>query len=95
MRKQVVLCSNPDMWTHEYGINSISYLQIDTEGYDFEILKSINLYAFRPIAIMLEYVNLTLSDRLECCTYLHSHGYDTLWNGEDVLAVDLSRIIDR
>ena len=70
IKTELVGCSNPDNWLLEHGISSISYLQIDTEGYDYEILKSINLYSSRPISIMLRYVNLTEKDKNECCTYL-------------------------
>jgi len=93
IKEEVVPCSSPDNWSIDYKIKSISYLQIDTEGYDWEILKSINLYSFAPIAIMMEYVNLRESEKNECCVYLKDHGYDLMFNGEDVLAVKMTRLL--
>jgi FkbM family methyltransferase len=87
-------CSNPDKWPSEFGLDSISYLQIDAEGYDFEILKAINLHYYNPSAIMLEYVNMSIEDQQECRDYLHSNGYDTIFNGEDLLAINLASCIN-
>ena len=71
-KEEVVPCSSPDNWSSDYKIKSISYLQIDTEGYDWEILKSINLYSFAPIAIMLEYINLRESEKKNAARILEN-----------------------
>ena len=93
IKTELVECSNPDNWLLEFGISSISYLQISTEGYDYEILKYINLFSSRPKAIMLRFVSLSEEEKNECCAYLSDHGYDLMFNGEDLLAVNLSRIL--
>lgn len=38
-----------------HGINDIDYLKIDAEGYDFEVLKSLNWSKIKPCVIMFEF----------------------------------------
>ena len=47
-----------------------------------------------PLAIMLKSANLTEKEKDECCVYLRGHGYDLMFNGEDLLAVNLSRNLE-
>lgn len=90
-----VACSAPSSWLQEYKIDRISYLQIDTEGYDYEILRLIDLDFCRPRAILLEYANLSQADRISCHAYLAEKGYDTMINGEDLLAFNLRELLLR
>lgn len=88
-----VNCSNPDNWYSDFDISQIDYLQIDTEGFDYEILKSINLIFYSPIVIRIELVNLKDKDKINLVRYLYDFGYDIIFNGEDIIAFDLSRLI--
>lgn len=93
IKKYIVKCSNPDSWHQDFDINRIRYLQIDTEGYDFEILKSINLDFFRPDIIKMEFCNLSDIDKFNATKYLADHSYDIYFDGEDLLAVHFMEII--
>jgi len=57
------------------GIQKVHLLHIDTEGYDFEVLKTIDLASAAPAAILIEYKHLPDGDKAELLHHLRSHGY--------------------
>jgi FkbM family methyltransferase len=88
----------PDIESHivEESIESISFrslidryqppridlVVIDTEGYDLEILRQIDLIRFRPDLIVYEHKHLTESDRRIAADLLTARGYrvvNTSW----------------
>jgi hypothetical protein len=54
-------------------IDTIDLLILDCEGYEFEILKSIDFSAIKPKVIRYEYKHI--SNKEECDEYLISQGY--------------------
>jgi FkbM family methyltransferase len=86
-------CISPDNWHSVLGIGKINFLQIDTEGFDFEILKSVNIPYHNPSVIKVEVANLKELEKIDLVCYLFSFGYDCIFNGEDVIAFKLSEII--
>lgn len=68
------------------GFDSIDFIQIDAEGYDAQILRSIDLQRIRPAVIAYEECNLAFAERAACRTRLSREGYRfASWHG-DVLA---------
>ena len=62
-----------DTLVEKYNIQWVDYLKIDTEGHDWEILKSIDLNKIKPKVIKVEHKH---SGKLrEIVNYLHTHGY--------------------
>lgn len=59
----------------KYSISHINVLQIDTEGYDFEIIKTINFEQLKPDIIIAEYLHLTLYQYYVCVEYLDEKNY--------------------
>ncbi len=66
---------------------SLNLLHIDTEGYDYKIIKSINFEVVRPDLILYEHIHLSEHDESNCQNFLRGHqykifkpeeGYDTL-----------------
>lgn len=68
-----------------YNIETIDFLQLDTEGYDYEILKTFD-FNFSPKVINFENVYLSKEDRRECENLLTSHGYTLFDIGKDTCA---------
>lgn len=62
-------------------------IHIDAEGYDFEIIKSIDFSTIGPTVLLYEHKHLGIRGRLECRAYLSRQGYDTLEVGDDTLCV--------
>ena len=61
-------------------------LQIDAEGHDFEIIKSIDFQSICPAIIRYEHMVLSESDRNECLEFLASYGYRFLLEDGDTTA---------
>lgn len=71
----------------KHGIKDVTLLQIDTEGYDCEIIKLALAAGMRPEMINYEHCHLLPKLRHECKTILDKHGYQFLEVGKDTLAV--------
>lgn len=71
----------------KHGINTVTLLQIDTEGYDFEVIKSTFDAGIFPNIINYEYWWLTPSIRHKCKQMLDMHGYQFLDVGKDTIAI--------
>jgi FkbM family methyltransferase len=55
----------------------IDFISIDVEGWDFMVLKSMNLVKYQPKVILIELLNFALDESFdnEICLYLKDHGY--------------------
>ena len=71
-----------------YNIKKIDFLKIDTEGYDFEILKMFpwELNELNPSLIKVESKH---SSEKEIKKFLNSKGYHTYCETEDIYAIKL------
>ncbi len=65
---------------------TIDLLQIDAEGYDYEIIRSLDLAAVRPAIIHYEHMVLSQRDRNACLQLLADHGYRFLLEDNDTIA---------
>jgi len=57
------------------GRNHIDLLQIDAEGYDYEIIKMIDFERTKPSIIHFEHKHLSVTDLDECVDWLIKEGY--------------------
>jgi FkbM family methyltransferase len=71
----------------KHGIGAIDLIHIDAEGYDFEVLKLIDLKAHTPQLILFEHKHLTPEQKSYCYQYLGEHGYALLEDGWDTVCV--------
>lgn len=69
------------------GWQHLDLLQIDAEGYDGEILRSLDLNRVRPAIIRFEFAHFTRRELDACLARLASHGYAFLTEDKDVIAV--------
>jgi len=70
----------------KHSIKKIDLLQIDTEGYDFELIKMFCLDAVKPTIINFEHVAMPRQQRWECSRFLAAHGYDLASSKMDTVA---------
>ena len=75
-----------------YPYQKIDYLQIDTEGYDLEVLKMIDFSIFKPSIIKYEHVNLEKKELVVSKELLSKEGYILYKRGNDILGYDLRQI---
>jgi len=89
--KQIVKVSVPTLTLKSllgtYDVECVDLLQIDTEGYDYEIIKMIDFHRVRPAIIHYEHVHLSNYDRLSCERTLSDQGYRLHSHGLDTTAV--------
>lgn len=72
-----------------HGVTQLDLLQIDTEGYDYEILRTIDFAIIRPRFINYERV-LLQDDEAACRALLTAAGYVLFDWGQDTLCVAVS-----
>ncbi len=70
-----------------YNVQNIDLLQIDVEGFDFDILKMIDFKIIKPKLIKYEYVNLEESIKKESLYLLNKHGYRVYIENEDAIGI--------
>jgi hypothetical protein len=70
----------------------IDLFQIDVEGYDFEVIKSLDFGKYRPSIIKYEHVNLSILDQNLAKIHLKAYGYFLFKEGGDTIAVRLDII---
>ncbi len=71
----------------KHDLRQIDLLLIDTEGYDFELLKCFDLVKFRPAIVHFESMHLSPDDRRAAEDLLISLGYLVNSTREDSLAI--------
>ena len=84
--------SSPDSWFSRFEIQKIKYLQIDAEGYDYEILRSVNLMLHQPSIIKFEFVNLSTTEKKEVVMALTGL-YDLFFDGENLIAINFKDLL--
>ena len=71
----------------KYRLTHIDLLQIDTEGYDYEILKMVSCTEIHPYIINFEFIHLTPSDHNQSLSLLAKNGYKFIHSKKDTLAI--------
>ena len=70
----------------KHSIAKIDLLQVDVEGYDYEIIKLVDFDKVKPKIINFEHKHIPRSQRWECYRFLGTHGYDLATYGTDTVA---------
>lgn len=70
-----------------HGVAEIGLLQVDTEGYDYEVVKSAFDAGLRPEIINYEHCWLPPTTRHACKLLLDRMGYEFVETGKDTVAV--------
>ena len=81
-----VECVTMDQLIKEYEMNPLHLLQIDTEGFDFEILKSLMASSLRPTVIRYEQLHLSRTEKDQALKMLAEEGYQFVSTRQDILA---------
>jgi len=81
-----VECSTMKDLINKHNVNHLDLLQVDTEGFDFEIIKTIDFSALKPSIIAYENLHLNESDFKKCEDLLSGHGYQITHKGSDSIA---------
>ncbi len=85
--EETVECISLNELFSQTGVEQITFLQIDTEGYDFEIIKMIDFNKMKPAIIRYECSVLSEQDNQACIDLLTQQGYRFFDEGNDIIAV--------
>ena len=66
---------SPQKLMQDHNIQKISLLVVDTEGYDYEILKKFDIPSPQPRAVIYEAQHLSKEVHMEALTLLSEAGY--------------------
>ena len=83
---EVVACKPLSKLIVEHRMFDLDYLQIDTEGFDDEIIKMIDFSQVKPKLIKFESVHLSSEKKLSAVNLLKSQGYKIIDERTDMVA---------
>lgn len=83
---QTVVCHTVESALHTAGLDRVDLVQIDAEGFDWPIIRSIDFAKLRPAIIRFEYRNMPARDADKCLELLAAHGYRFLVEPRDITA---------
>jgi FkbM family methyltransferase len=90
--EESVECISTASLLRKFSLKKIDWLQIDTEGFDFEIIKMFNIASTKPEVIVYENIHFSDELRNECNEYLKQNGYITRNYGPNTLAMRLPAV---
>lgn len=80
-------CLTFDTLCERSGLDHVDVVQIDTEGYDLEILRLVDIGRRRPALVGFEHLHLDAGELDEAHALVDRHGYERIADGMDTLAV--------
>jgi FkbM family methyltransferase len=83
---QRVVCYTFESALRAAGMEHVDLLQIDAEGYDWPIIRSIDFERHRPTIVRFEYRPMPARDANSCLELLAKHGYAFLVEPRDIIA---------
>lgn len=87
IKSMKVPCDTVNSILEKYNLFNLDLLHIDTEGYDFEIIQSIDFSKFRPKMIFYEHRHLNNEDKILCLSFLRRERYSIVEGKYDNLSV--------
>lgn len=73
------------------NVTRIDVLNIDTEGFDYQVLAQVDFDRYQPKAVLFEHKHLSLEERHLATTLLTGRGYECSEYGGDTLAILAAR----
>lgn len=87
IREVPVTCISSQTLLKKYNIDKLDFLQIDAEGFDYEIIKMFNIPLTKPKVVVFESHNLSKEEKQACANLLKAEGYAVKEYGGDTLAM--------
>ncbi|MEL7147709.1 MAG: FkbM family methyltransferase [Bacteroidota bacterium] len=91
--EEVHTTSITDLLDH-HGVEKVNFFHIDTEGYDFEILKMIDFKRTQPTYLYFEHQHLSIKEFKEAVAMLKQNGFDYVTDKTDTFAFPSGSSID-
>lgn len=87
IRTITVPCSTFSAICEKHQIDALDLIHIDTEGFDYEVLRQIDFDALHPKVVLFEHKHLTREDIKDALGLMAEKGYLTARTGDDFLCV--------
>jgi FkbM family methyltransferase len=81
-----VPCHTVESALRTAGLTHVDLIQIDAEGYDWPIIRSIDFAKLQPRILRFEYRHMTDREADDCLALLASHGYRFIMEARDIIA---------
>ncbi len=85
--REAIQSVSPPTLLNRYSLSAIDWLQIDAEGYDYEIIKLMDVGRTQPRVIAYEHSHLASDDRHACEVHLRLLGYAITHIHENTVAM--------
>ncbi len=72
----------------KHGVRRVDLLAVDTEGYDAEVLRSVDWGTYRPRLVVYEHYHLAAVERMACRAAMERRGYATMEEGFDTWCLE-------
>jgi FkbM family methyltransferase len=82
-----VPCVTIDELCRKHGLTALDLVQMDTEGFDYEIVKLLDLDRLAPRLLMYEHLHFDDATRVACSDHVRRHGYEELSTPVDTLCL--------
>lgn len=83
-------CLTFESLCRKHGVTTVDLIHIDVEGYDYEIIKLIDLERYQPKVVIYEHRHLSPADRAACEAHLQRAGFELLSEGPDTVGLNTS-----
>jgi FkbM family methyltransferase len=83
-----VPCMSFESLCSKHRVEKLDLLLIDTEGYEYEIVKRIDLEAHHPRVLVYEHSLLSSAERAQCRERVQRSGYATIEEAADTWCLD-------
>lgn len=87
IEKVMVPTATVDSLLKRHQVKNFDVLCVDTEGFDYQILKLIDFSRYTPDLILFESKNLSDQDYVDAKNLLLKAGYQLFWEKGDTLAI--------
>jgi FkbM family methyltransferase len=84
---QSVGCVTISNLLRQHGMSQCDLIQIDAEGYDAEIVRSIDFDAVKPLIVRFEHAHMSNRDRNDCVELLTARGFRFITERRDMIAL--------
>ncbi len=78
---------SPKTLLSQYDLQKIDLLMMDTEGFDFEVIKMFDIATSKPNMIIFEHHHFDTDKNNEIKAYLNNHDYQTIQIGSNTVAI--------
>lgn len=86
LTQETVQCVTLDELMAAYRVKRVDWLQVDTEGYDYEVIKMLDFTTIQPAIIRYEHKHLSPHDHASCLNDLIDNGYKIFATDTDITA---------